>query len=178
MSLPGECYPVSCVVSESRPRSISPVKLPGFFSRLLFCWVGACLVLLAPGCFAATGDENWDRRFCLPGVDGQVYTTLTIGSRLYVAGSFAKAGGYQAYNFGRWTDPGLGPRVWFGAFSNSTLQVTWPAADSDFTLQHATAITSSNIWTAVTTAGTTNGGFRIVTLPATNQSEFFRLLHP
>lgn len=66
----------------------------------------------------------------------------------------------------------------FGAFSNSTLQVTWPAADSDSNLQHATALGSSNTRTTVTNAGTTNGGFRIVTLPATNQSGFFRLLQP
>jgi hypothetical protein len=70
---------------------------------------------------------------------------------------------------------GLTPRLRLVAAPSRTVQVQWPAADSDYALQRVTAMAISNIWKTVTNAAATNGDFRIVTLPATNAVEFFRL---
>jgi hypothetical protein len=98
-----------------------------------------------------------------------------LGTSVYVAGSFVKAGGYQAYNFARWTDPAPAPQLHLVAATNRTLKVQWPVADSDYALQRTGSMAASNIWRTVTNAATTNGGFRVVTMPATNPVEFFRL---
>jgi hypothetical protein len=39
-----------------------------------------------------TGDENWDDRFAMPGVDGSVQAIAISGSEVYVGGEFATAG--------------------------------------------------------------------------------------
>jgi len=98
-----------------------------------------------------------------------------LGTSVYVAGSFAKAEGYQAYNLARWTEAGPAPQLRLVAATNRTVQVQWSVADAEYALQHTIAKAVSNIWRTVTNAATTNGGFRVVTLPTTNPVEFFRL---
>ena len=98
-----------------------------------------------------------------------------LGTSVYVAGSFVKAGGYQAYDFVRWTEAAPAPQLHLVAATNRTVQVQWSVADPDYALQRTTAMAGSNIWRTVTNTATTNGSIRIVTLPATNPVEFFRL---
>jgi hypothetical protein len=81
------------VVSETQLQSVTPVKPPLFLACLYFPLICSCLLIQAVCSAAAAGDENWDPRFCLPGVDGQVYVTVASGSRLYVGGTFIAAGG-------------------------------------------------------------------------------------
>ncbi|MEZ4397233.1 MAG: FlgD immunoglobulin-like domain containing protein [Candidatus Krumholzibacteriia bacterium] len=51
---------------------------------------------------AAPGDENWDTRFSLPGVIGNVTATAVYGGDLIVAGEFIAVGGQAIVNIARW----------------------------------------------------------------------------
>ena len=51
----------------------------------------------------APEDTNWDGRFGLPVVDGEVYDAALDGSgNLYIAGWFTMAGGVSANNIAKW----------------------------------------------------------------------------
>src|SRR3954451_17959999 len=50
----------------------------------------------------APGDENWDPRFNLPGVNNYVYAIAISGSDVYVGGRFTTAGGVAANSIARW----------------------------------------------------------------------------
>lgn len=65
---------------------------------LLFC--NLCIAARAA---AASADSNWDSRFNLPGVDGNVYALATNGNNVYVGGDFISAGGNPAIQrIARW----------------------------------------------------------------------------
>ena len=54
-----------------------------FFPAIFASWRAA----------AASADSNWDNRFNLPGVDGNVHALATNGNNVYVGGDFISAGG-------------------------------------------------------------------------------------
>src|SRR6266542_4841186 len=44
----------------------------------------------APLLVGAPGDENWDRNFGVPGVDGRICAMAVSGNELYVGGDFSR----------------------------------------------------------------------------------------
>lgn len=60
------------------------------------------VVLAMNGALAAPGDENWDGRFRLPGLNGPVKAMAVRGSDLYCGGGFNFAGGTYARSIARW----------------------------------------------------------------------------
>src|ERR1044071_5013615 len=65
----------------------------------------------SPGAFAAAGDEHWDYRFGLPGVDGFVGVIATNGNEIYAGGDFTSIGNVLANDIAKWdgqTWPALG----------------------------------------------------------------------
>ena len=56
----------------------------------------SCNLCIAARAVAASADSNWDQRFNLPGVDGNVYAIATNGNNVYVGGDFISAGGNPA----------------------------------------------------------------------------------
>lgn len=67
-------------------------------------WIllGVVLLALATSGRAAPGDENWDDRFTSQGVNGNVYALASIGSNVYVGGTFTQAGGSNMQHLARW----------------------------------------------------------------------------
>src|SRR2546425_12755317 len=65
-----------------------------------------CLLLLAvssgSSARGATGDENWDTNFGMPGADGIVDGLVLVGTNLHVCGSFTSIGGVRATNIANW----------------------------------------------------------------------------
>src|SRR5687768_1368196 len=55
-----------------------------------------------PSAPADEGDEAWDGRFGLPGVNGAISSIAIIGSDTYVAGTFTLAGNVAVRNIARW----------------------------------------------------------------------------
>ena len=51
---------------------------------------------------AAPGDENWDPRFRLPGINGPVKAMAVSGASVYLGGQFNFAGGIWARSIVRW----------------------------------------------------------------------------
>ncbi len=47
-------------------------------------------------------DDNWDARFNLPGIEGEVYAVAVSGNDVYVAGRFTTAGGVRVNNIAKW----------------------------------------------------------------------------
>lgn len=68
--------------------------------------VGYFLLVHTISILAATGDENWDSRFGVPGVGGISFSTINAiagsGTNIYVGGSFTQIGGIVASNIARW----------------------------------------------------------------------------
>src|SRR5947207_8406189 len=65
---------------------------------------------------ATKGDEYWDSRFSLPGLDGPVSALATDGTNLYACGTFRFAGPLRVNGVARWDGTnwwslgeGLGP---------------------------------------------------------------------
>lgn len=60
-------------------------------------------LFIAARALAVSADSNWDNRFNLPGVDGNVYALATNGNNVYVGGDFIAAGGNLAIqHIARW----------------------------------------------------------------------------
>jgi hypothetical protein len=55
-----------------------------------------------PASTMGVGDENWQDNFRLPGTDGTVYAVLSVGSTVYIGGSFARVGGIKANGVAKW----------------------------------------------------------------------------
>ncbi len=69
----------------------------------------------APLLVGAPGDENWDRNFGVPGVDGRICAMAVSGNELYVGGDFSRINALNTTNIARWDGtnwcalgPGLG----------------------------------------------------------------------
>src|SRR5947209_5953970 len=58
---------------------------------------------------AASGDENWDSAFGVPGADGPVYTIVSTGNEIYFGGRFSKIGGIEAMNVAKWNGTNWAP---------------------------------------------------------------------
>ena len=63
----------------------------------------------------ASGDENWDAGFGVPGVEGYISAMAAFRTELFVGGVFSRIGGVEATNVARWDGtnwsalgPGLG----------------------------------------------------------------------
>ena len=54
-------------------------------------------------CNAATIDQNWESRFVLaPGLNGEVFAILSMGTNLYAGGAFTSAGAQGTAGLARW----------------------------------------------------------------------------
>jgi trimeric autotransporter adhesin len=90
------------------PRSIAQSLLVGFLLPLALV-----LALALPLSSATPGDENWDRRFALPFLNGAVSAFASSGDGLYVGGAFTLAGaalaeqGITVNHLFRWRDGSL-----------------------------------------------------------------------
>src|SRR6476620_2961120 len=68
-------------------------------------------LLLAPAeiCMTARpappidGNENWDQRFGIPGVNGEVRAIAVSGDDIYIGGTFTRAGNIYVNNIARWS---------------------------------------------------------------------------
>ena len=60
---------------------------------------------------------------------------------------------------------------------DDNLRITWPVAAADFSLE-STDDPASGVWTPVTATTITNGTDIVVTIPASENHQFFRLHHP
>src|SRR4051812_32090434 len=76
------------------------------FTQRANLWGGVLLLahgLITSAALGGTGDENWDARFEQPiSTHGSVSHMVVSDKRLYVAGSFIKAGGDSATNIAKW----------------------------------------------------------------------------
>ena len=69
--------------------------------RALTAWIAFAASL--PTLHAATIDQNWESRFVLaPGLNGEVFAMVSIGTNLYAGGAFSKAGDIQTRGIARW----------------------------------------------------------------------------
>jgi hypothetical protein len=64
------------------------------------------------------------------------------------------------------------------ASSNGNVTLSWPSAAFGYVLQTKTNLFATNAWATVTNAPVLSGDSYTLTLGATNQSRFFRLLSP
>ncbi len=64
------------------------------------------------------------------------------------------------------------------ARSNASVIVNWPLTGLNFQLQTSTNLTLTNGWTSTAESRSTNNGSILVTIPATNSQQFFRLSSP
>src|SRR5580765_8468778 len=64
------------------------------FGALLWCEIASAQ--------SAPGDEHWDYRFGLPGVDGFVGVFATNGSDVYIGGDFTSVGNVLATDIAKW----------------------------------------------------------------------------
>src|SRR6185369_9429344 len=69
--------------------------------RGFFC-PASIYVFAVTSMMAAAGDEYWDNRFSLPGLDGPVSALATDGTNLYAGGSFRFAGPLQVNGVAKW----------------------------------------------------------------------------
>jgi hypothetical protein len=67
------------------------------------------------------------------------------------------------------------PSLSFRAVSKSELQIIWPAANSDFSLQRASAISDAANWLDVDTQALSDGTNLVVTIQPLSVAQFFRL---
>jgi uncharacterized delta-60 repeat protein len=112
------------------------------------------------------------------GVNGVVSAAaLQPDGNVLVAGNFITANGAVrpriARLYGNFTLPFLTT-----ARSSDSTMLSWPAAFGTYQLQENTNISTTNGWSSIVAARSTNNGFISVTIPATNSHKFFRLSLP
>src|SRR6476620_1794153 len=71
------------------------------FRRAIFWVLLGCFPLLSHA-QSAPGDEHWDYRFGLPGVDGFVGVFATNGTDVYIGGDFTSIGNVLATDIAKW----------------------------------------------------------------------------
>src|SRR6266568_2956678 len=106
-----------------------------------------------------------------------VFALAVSGNDLYAGGGFTTAGGKSSAYIARAYLPTL-PTLSV-LRSGTDVMVSWPSADTaGFALQHAAALAPSATWVTNTASITDDGTNKSLTLPATNNSQFFRLRRP
>jgi hypothetical protein len=101
---------------------------------------------------------------------------LTFSPGFPVTGAFQSVQGGSGDGFlakFRFFDPAL-----TATQIGSSLQLRWPATAGEYVLQAANPLLSPLTWAVVPQAPAVGGGFRMLTLPATNQADLFRLYRP
>jgi YD repeat-containing protein len=127
---------------------------------------GVCLVTWANdrgGSGTASGTTNWT----VTGIPLQIGMNIVSITARDTANNFGSATLAVIYN--------LSPPMQ-AAVSGSDVVVSWPVSASGFVLQSADTLSPPVLWSNAVTHVTTNSGILTVTLPATNEQKFFRLL--
>src|SRR5439155_7858096 len=132
---------------------------------------------------AASHIAKWDGATWTPmgsgtgGVLPTVYALLTSGRDLYAGGAFTTAGGKVSAYIARAYLP---PLPTLSVLRSSTdVTLSWPSIETaDFALEQADALTTPASWGSNSARITDDGTHKSVTLPATNQPQFFRLRRP
>jgi hypothetical protein len=111
------------------------------------------------------------------GVDNWVFALAASGNDLYVGGPFTMAGGRVCGYLARvylLTLPEL--TIFRSGIPQGGITVSWPSASTaDFGLVQADTLSPSAPWVTNSASVTDDGVNKSVTLPATNNSQFFRL---
>jgi hypothetical protein len=111
------------------------------------------------------------------GMNSNVSALAISGNDLYAGGAFTAAGGKLSAYIARAYLPAL-PALSV-LRSGADLTLSWPSADTaGFALEQAAALITPPSWLTNNAPITDNGTNKYVTLPATNDPQFFRLLRP
>jgi hypothetical protein len=145
-------------------------------------FVGGAYVTMPDGSPGAN-IAKWDGTSWWPlgsGVNNDVYALTALGNDLYAGGSFSIAGGKVSQYIARaYLLPLPTLSVARSGLPQGGITVSWPSADSDnFTLQQAATPNAPASWVSTTASITDDGITKSVSLPATNQAQFFRLRRP
>ena len=156
-------------------------------SRDVRAYFGALFALfalawLAPAVAHAATDLVWKEsagyRFATLPVptSGHPGFTLLKPSDTGITFSNRLADATVAANYASGPDASLGGRpVLRVNRSGSTLQLSWPVDASDYHLEQSGALESGTSWSTVTNQSVIQGYQQTLTVPITNQNQFFRL---
>jgi len=111
------------------------------------------------------------------GINPSVYALAVSGSDLYAGGDFTTAGGKVSSYIARAYLLSL--PAFSVLHSGANLMVSWPSADTaGFALEQAGKLSAPPSWVPNTASITDDGTNKLVTVPATNSAQFFRLRRP
>jgi hypothetical protein len=142
------------------------------------------------GGIAANGIAKWDGTSWsalgsgMGGTVGYIYpgafALAVSGSDLYAGGAFTTAGGKASGYIARAYLPTLPTlSIIRSDIPPGAITVSWPSLDTTgFVLEQAATVAAPVTWVTNAASVTDDGTNRSVTLPATNNAQFFRLRRP
>jgi hypothetical protein len=111
------------------------------------------------------------------GMNGYVTALAVAGNDLFVGGNFTTAGGKLSGYIARAYLPTL-PDLSLHA-SGSEVIVSWPSVNTDeFTLEQTDKLANSPTWVTNGANVTDDGTNKLLSIPATNKAQYFRLRRP
>jgi hypothetical protein len=125
---------------------------------------------------AVAGSESWAALGS--GLNDWVFALAVVDRDVHAGGWFTQAGGRQSIHFGIWHEP-VTPRLTITFNSqHSTLNVSWPASSTGWTLQPNTNGVGSLNWSNVTSGIQDDGTNKTRLLSYLAGTRFYRLHKP